>query len=193
MVWISEDITPIAEEWTESVGPVQNQTPMQLFECFFDGEVIDMIVTFSNRYALQRNFDASVTGKEIKCFLGVLMLSGYVVLPQRYMYWENRSDTHNIMVTKAISRDRFSHIMKILHVCDNTNLDHSDKYAKVRPLFILQNNRFLDFAPLQQQHSIDEAMVPYFGRHSCKQFIRGKPIRWGYKLWVGALRLGYTV
>ena len=37
---------------------------------------------------------------------------------------------------------------------------------------------------VQHEHlSIDESMVPYFGRHSCKQFIRGKPIRFGYKLW----------
>nr|CAI5864299.1 unnamed protein product [Callosobruchus analis] len=36
-------------------------------------------------------------------------------------------------------------------------------------------------------------MVPYFGRHGCKQFIRGKLIRWGYKFWVGATRTGYIV
>nr|CAI5821285.1 unnamed protein product [Callosobruchus analis] len=41
-------------------------------------------------------------------------------------------------------------------------------------------------------HSIDKAMVPYFGRHGCKQFIHGKPIRYGYKLWVGTTRLGYV-
>ena len=26
-------------------------------------------------------------------------------------------------------------------------------------------------------------MVPYFGHNSCKMFIRGKPIPFGYKLW----------
>jgi hypothetical protein len=36
-------------------------------------------------------------------------------------------------------------------------------------------------------------MVPYYGGHFCKQFIRGKPIRWGFKFWVGATRLGYIV
>nr|CAH7763886.1 unnamed protein product [Callosobruchus chinensis] len=36
-------------------------------------------------------------------------------------------------------------------------------------------------------------MVPYFGKHGCKQLIRGKPIRWGYELWVGALTLGYVI
>lgn len=28
--------------------------------------------------------------------------------------------------------------------------------------------------------------------HSCKRFLCGKPIRWGYKLWVGAKGLGYV-
>ncbi len=26
-------------------------------------------------------------------------------------------------------------------------------------------------------------MIPYFGHHSSKQFIHGKPIRYGYKVW----------
>lgn len=26
-------------------------------------------------------------------------------------------------------------------------------------------------------------MIPYFGRHNCKMFIRGKPIRFGFKYW----------
>ena len=40
------------------------------------------------------------------------------------------------------------------------------------------------------QLSIDESMVPYYGCHSCKQFIRGKPIRFGYKMWVLASASG---
>ena len=31
--------------------------------------------------------------------------------------------------------------------------------------------------------SIDGSLVPYYGRHSCKMFIKGKPIRFGYRLW----------
>ena len=37
--------------------------------------------------------------------------------------------------------------------------------------------------PLDQNLSIDEVMIPYFGRHGTKQFIRGKAIRYGFKLW----------
>lgn len=37
---------------------------------------------------------------------------------------------------------------------------------------------------LPQKHlAYDESMVKYFGKHGCKQFIRGKPIRLGYKMW----------
>jgi len=43
----------------------------------------------------------------------------------------------------------------------------------------------------QENLSIDESMVPYYGRQSCKMFIRGKPICFGYKLWVIAGKDGY--
>ena len=33
-------------------------------------------------------------------------------------------------------------------------------------------------------------MVPYYSRHSCKQFIRSKTIRFGYKLWMLASATG---
>lgn len=55
------------------------------------------------------------------------------------------------------------------------------------------NTRFLMHAPHEEFHSIDESMVPYYGKHGCKQFIRGKPIRFGFKVWVGTLRLGYAL
>nr|CAH7730400.1 unnamed protein product [Callosobruchus chinensis] len=83
--------------------------------------------------------------------------------------------------------------MTNLHCSDNTLLTANDKFSKMRPLFDALNDRFRLFAPEQEDHSVDEAMVPYFGRHGCKQFIKGKPIRWGYKVWAGTTRLGYIV
>lgn len=35
----------------------------------------------------------------------------------------------------------------------------------------------------QEFSSVDEIMVPYYGKPGDKQFIRGKPIRFGFKLW----------
>ena len=37
--------------------------------------------------------------------------------------------------------------------------------------------------------SIDESVVPYYGRHGCKQYIQNKPVKFGYKLGVAATPL----
>ena len=36
-------------------------------------------------------------------------------------------------------------------------------------------------------------MVPYFVRHGCKQYMRNKPVKFGYKVWVAATPLGYAI
>ena len=72
-------------------------------------------------------------------------------------------------------------------------LNPNDKMSKVRALYAMINERCLLYAPGNKNLSIDESMIPYYGRHGCKQFIRGKPIRFGFKLWCLATRLGYLV
>ena len=36
-------------------------------------------------------------------------------------------------------------------------------------------------------------MFPYFGKHGSKQYIHGKPIKFGYKMWVIATLGGYVI
>ena len=36
-------------------------------------------------------------------------------------------------------------------------------------------------------------MIKYYGKHGCKQFIRGKPVRFGYKAWCLNQTNGYLV
>lgn len=49
-----------------------------------------------------------------------------------------------------------------------------------------------NFVP-EEHLSYDESMVKYFGRHSCKQFTRENPIRFGYKIWCLNPKDGYLV
>ncbi|KAK9686737.1 Transposase IS4 [Popillia japonica] len=101
------------------------------------------------------------------------------------MMWEN---SHNNAVSNAISRDRFEHVMTNIHCCDNDNLDTNDGLAKVRPLFDKMNQKCSENAPHVKQHSI-----PYFGRYPGKQFIKGKSVQYGYKLWGATTFYGYIV
>lgn len=54
--------------------------------------------------------------------------------------------------------------------------------TQFRPLYDIMNKKFIKFGIWKKKLSIDELTIPYFAHHSCKIFIRGKPIRFGYKL-----------
>lgn len=55
------------------------------------------------------------------------------------------------------------------------------------------NEHWLKFFPHVPCLSVDESMIAYFGRHSCKQYIRGKPIKFGYKAWSLNTPSGYLI
>ncbi|KAK1171474.1 piggyBac transposable element-derived protein 3-like [Acipenser oxyrinchus oxyrinchus] len=197
-VWVKRDRpkSKLAPEWNGETPKhlTEDLSPVELFELFFDDQVIEMIVEMSNLYALQKgkaNF--SVTKPEMRVFLAILFISGYVPLPRRRMFWENENDVINQAVTQGMSINRFEEIMSNIHCADNTNLPQGDKLGKMRPVFDLLNKRFLKFWPVEQNLDIDEAMLPYYGRHSAKQFLRGKPICWGYKIWCLNTHLGYLL
>lgn len=83
--------------------------------------------------------------------------------------------------------------MIYLHCNNNTQLNKTDKYVKIRPLYYIINKIFFEFAPIEENNYIDESMVPYYRQHGGKQFIKCKLIRWGFKFWTACLRLGYIV
>ena len=91
-------------------------------------------------------------------------------------------------------RNRFNEIMRHFHAADNINLDKEDKFAKVHPFLGILNESFLKYGEVfgPTSVSIDESMIPYYGGHSTKEFIRVKPISWGYKRWIAASPLGYA-
>lgn len=118
-------------------------------------------------------------------------MSGYHKMPQQDLYWSTRPDFGLPIVKQAMSRFTFRTIKTYFHMNDNDTIDESDRLAKVRPLISLLNERYMQFGIFSKNLSIDEQMVPYFGRHSCKMFIRNKPIRFGFKQWCLCSSDGY--
>lgn len=72
-----------------------------------------------------------------------------------------------------------------------TKDNKADKLFKIRPLNDYINKKLIQFGVFHKHLSVDEEMVPFFGRHTAKMFMKGKPIRYGYKLWVLASDNGY--
>ena len=99
------------------------------------------------------------------------------------MYWTQMPDVKNALVVDAMRRDTFDQIMRCLHFANNMNAD--DRFYKVRPISD-HLNKTMEINKAEEFLSVDEIIVPYYGRHRDKQFIRGKPVRFGYKLWGAA-------
>ena len=189
--WKKQPLSVELISWPTMCTVNMERCPLEYFELVFDDDVVNLMVKYTNQYAAKRNRLGDCSESEMKCFVAILLFSGYVDVPRKDMYWEMSLDTHNALVSDAMSRDRFKFIMSNLHVCNNDELDVSDRFAKVRPLIQIINDRCISFTPHKENHSVDESMVPYFGRHGAKQFIRGKPIRYGYKFWCGGPSTGY--
>ncbi len=194
--WKKKDVTTTQPVWNGAKPEFlkKDMTPCFVFDSFWDDDVIAHTVNMSNLYAAQKGIaNFSVTQDEVRGVLAILLISGYVSLPSRRMFWEQTNDVANAAVSSIMSLSRFEEILRYLHFADNLNLPPDDKMAKVRPLFDMMNERYLKLWPVEQDVNVDESMIPYFGRHSAKQFIRGKPIRFGFKVWCLNTRLGYLV
>jgi hypothetical protein len=67
-----------------------------------------------------------------------------------------------------------------------------DKLYKVRPLLDKLSETFLlSYKPSKNQ-AIDESMIRFKGRSSLRQYMRLKPIKRGYKVWIRAGESGYV-
>lgn len=172
----------------------QNLYVIEIFEKFINDEIIEHLVVETRKYALFSNCpDPNITSDEIPCFLAILYLSGYNNLPSKRHYWDNGDDMKNIAVSNSMRRDRFLQICRFFHCTSNTEINQNDKDWKIRPLMeMLKKQCISNFVP-EEHLAYDESMVKYFGRHGCKQFIRGKPIRFGYKIWSLNAKDGYLV
>ena len=109
------------------------------------------------------------------------------------MYWEHNEDTHNTTTSSSLSRNRFDEIMQNLHLVDNSILAKEDKFARVRPLTDKLNEQCLTNYLPEQLLNNDESMVRYFVRHGCKEYMRSKPVKFGYKFRVAATPLVYAI
>ena len=104
--------------------------------------------------------------------MALLLLSGYVSLLRRRMYLEKLPDVNNEAVASTMSRHKFEEILRFLHLADNNHLQKEDKFAKIGPLVLLLNAKWLAHFQKENFLAVDEAMVPY-GQNGLKQIFMG--------------------
>ena len=170
------------------------KSPKDIFDKMTEG-LFEMLSVESNLYAAQNNHFLNATPEDYQTFIGVLLLSGYRPVPRQRMYWSSDDDVGCDLIRNAIPRNRFYSLKRYLHFNDNDKINENcrDRLFKIRPVIDLFNRNFQLFNFFSAKYSVDEKMVRYYGRHGLKQFIHGKPIRFGFKEWaLCCSETGYT-
>ena len=91
-------------------------------------------------------------------------------------------------VAKVMSKARYEKLTQYLHIADDSDnpargqAGH-DSIAKIRPLFDMAVKHFQQRYHPNRELSVDEAMIGFKGRLNFKQYMPGKPQKWGIKVW----------
>jgi hypothetical protein len=168
-------------------------SPVDVFHLYFTQEIADDIATETVRYARQCGDMAfDIQRDDINRFVLLLLYSGYVHLPRQNMYWGRDFDLHLELPSMLMSKSRFKQIKKYLHFCNNDSIDiQANRFAKIQPLIDNLNKVLIQFGIPYRTLGVDEQMVRYAGRHPVKQYMRCKPVKWGYKMWILSDSTGY--
>ncbi|XP_046389259.1 piggyBac transposable element-derived protein 3-like [Ischnura elegans] len=155
--------------------------------CGFD-ELVALIVQQSELYMKQKGISFHTTAEEISAFLGMNCVMGYHVVPSFRDYWSSDPDMQVPYIANIMSRRRFEVIRNALHLANNEDMlprnhPNYDRAFKVRPLIKHFNQCFQNARKPSKQQSIDEHMIRFKGHNIMKQYIKSKPIKWGFKMW----------
>ena len=159
--WCDEcDVDRSAFDFSGNSGVKINLTcktsPSEIFECFVDREVIDLIVSETNKFAAKYIHEKRTGGKmhrksrdlmwtdtnpgEMRVVIALIILQGIVKKPNIDDYHSMHLLLHTPIFGKIISRERLKLILKYLHFSDLEKTD--DALYKIRKLMELLVSEF---------------------------------------------------
>ena len=201
--WSDTGSSVNVEPFTMDVGPTipLGEDPSDIFMTFFTPQLLEYIVTETNRFACQY-LSATHEGEgppptwetnaeEMKAYLGFAILMGINRLPDLYDYWSTDEVFHYYPIASRIPRKRFLEMARFLHFANNDDIvprgePGHDRLAKVRPVIEMVRESFLANYNPHCENSVDEAMIRFKGRSTLKQYMPKKPTKRGLKVWVRA-------
>lgn len=196
---------PVFEMGTSSVPIDPNCDPFHCFSVFFYLNMIKLIKTETNRYAaetiaslkrqnkIKKNSMwhrwSTVKLKEIYCFFSIVLHMCLVKLPKIKDYWSTTPFLQTQFASKLLSRNRFSSILYMLHVNNNSTFvkrgePGHDPLHKVRPFFQFFIDQCDKYANPYMNLTVDEGMCPFRGRVGFRVYMKNKPNRYGLKLFM---------
>mmetsp|Transcript_41290 Transcript_41290/g.36633 ORF Transcript_41290/g.36633 Transcript_41290/m.36633 type:complete len:162 (+) Transcript_41290:1016-1501(+) len=84
----------------------------------------------------------------------------------------------------CMGRNTFEFMNQIFHLADNEKANKKDPLYKLRPFMNILEQKFVEMYDIGENVTVDEAMVKWKGQLFFKQLMKGKPIKWGIKLFL---------
>ncbi|XP_034934180.1 piggyBac transposable element-derived protein 3-like, partial [Chelonus insularis] len=166
---------------------IQKSEPIQLFEKFFCMEMKTYIIDSCKENGFELQLD------DLNTFIGIIIVSSFNKRKSQRDYWSTDPFLLCEVVSSAMQRDTFEKIKSELKYLMPKDNDPSDKAWRVRKLLQLFQRNIRQFGLWKTALSVDEMMAKSYARTSLKQFIRGKPIRFGLKFWGLCTADGYLL
>ena len=161
-----------------------NASPLRAIESTTRlNDLVSLICDQTNLYAEQNGRTFRTMPEEVRAFLGVNFMMAICKLSNIKCYWHADEYIGNEGIRKVLTKTRFLEILQNLHFADNNTSDTSDKGYKLRTVINHLNKAFHGAMSDADRQSIDKHMTKFKGRNSCKQYIKNKPIKWGFKWW----------
>lgn len=200
--WEEKNNKPKIWKYTQTPGirpEIQNQLggskkELDFFNIIFDNVFWDNIVQETNRYAEEitncthkrRIIDETwmpIDRDEIKVYFALCIIMAQVKKPKIQMNWSKRAIIETPIFRKCMPLRRFLQITRFLHFANNHASDNRDKLRKVKSVINYFNEKFKDVYVMEEDIAIDESLMKFKGRMSCKQFNPSKRARFGIKFY----------
>uniref|UniRef100_A0A3Q3SSJ6 PiggyBac transposable element-derived protein domain-containing protein n=1 Tax=Mastacembelus armatus TaxID=205130 RepID=A0A3Q3SSJ6_9TELE len=167
-------------------------TPFLYFRRYFDLQIIKHITYQTNLYVTQKDMNTTftTTEDEMMHFVAVMTYMG-IAEPSIDDYWA--LVTRVPQVASLMPSKRFRLLRRFVHFSDNTETSGTtDQFFKIRPLLSFLNTAFRS-EPQTPKQSVDEVTVAYKGKTAgnLRQYIKNKPVKWGFKLFSRASEDGF--
>ncbi|XP_047000506.1 piggyBac transposable element-derived protein 2-like [Schistocerca americana] len=166
----------------------ENREMSQPFEIFsstigLKDLVYDILIPESIRYAEQSGNAFSTNEDEIKAFLGMNLVMEYYILSTFRSYWATEPDLGVPYIAQIMPLHRFEEIRKYLHFSNNADQSiKEDRTYKVRPVITHLNKTFQESVSATRAQSVDEHMIRFKGHNIMRQYVKNKPVKWGFKM-----------
>lgn len=167
------------------------KTPEDTFFLYFDENIIDRLVLYTNMYIMkiatnfERTRDAQVTDRiEMKAFLGILLFAGTYRASHLHftdMWGQDGPEIFSL----TMSYQRFLFLLRSIRFDNTSDRDErkkSDKLAAIREFLELIRKNFKDAYTPAEYLTIDEQLIPFRGRCSFRQYLPKKPKKYGIKV-----------